>query len=101
MRRRFATFVLPILVVGLIPAAVLAGSPSVAPPSDARARHEAAVAFWTADRIRAAIPLDVVLDPAPDAGAAGLPAAAGGLKGKPKPKPTPTPTPTPGPTPTP
>jgi hypothetical protein len=88
MRRKLWLLLLPALLLGAAPASVSAG-----PSEQARSRHEAAVAFWTADRIRAAIPRDVIRDPVPDA-------AANPGKGKP-PKPSPSPTPTPSPTPSP
>ncbi|MDH4143380.1 MAG: hypothetical protein OEV61_12290, partial [Chloroflexota bacterium] len=59
MRRRLALLVFPALLIGLLPGAV-----SADPPDQARMRHEAAVAFWTPERIKAAIPRDMTFDEA-------------------------------------
>ncbi len=80
MRRRISLLVIPVLLLGLLP-----GPVSADPSSGASARHQAAVAFWTPERIRAAIPRDIIFDPV----GGFIPAAPGGNKGKPQPAPTP------------
>ncbi|MEO5918509.1 MAG: hypothetical protein ABIQ17_03010 [Candidatus Limnocylindrales bacterium] len=86
MRHRFALLAVPVLLLGLLP-----GSVSADPSNRGSARHQEAVAFWTPERIRSAIPRDITFDPADGFVVAG----PGANRGKPQPKPTPTPTPPP------
>lgn len=85
MRARLALLVVPLLLAALLPAAAIAASPS-GPPTlpDAAAKHRADVlAYWTPQRIAAAIPRDLVVN---------------GMRGVvPAKKPVPTPPPTPDP----
>jgi V8-like Glu-specific endopeptidase len=90
MRRRLVLLLLPILLISAVPATASPG-----PRDEAYLRHEAAVAFWTADRIRAAVPRDMIFENGPGF----VPAAKGGGNAKPTPTPTPAPTPTPTPAP--
>ncbi len=94
MRARRALLIVPFLLVSLLPAAVVAASPSGVPTlPDAAVQHRAAVlAYWTPERMASAIPRNFVFD-----------GARGGLEpqGKPAVKPTRPPKPTPTPTPSP
>lgn len=59
MRSRFGLLAVPLLLVSLLPGPVAAASP----PPDAAAAHRANVlAYWTPERMRAAIPRDFVFD---------------------------------------
>jgi hypothetical protein len=57
MRRRLAALFIPILALSMMPAAVAAS-----PADEARAQHEAVVAFWTPERMKAAIPREIKFD---------------------------------------
>jgi hypothetical protein len=57
MRRRLAALFIPILALSMMPAAAAAS-----PADEARAQHEAIVAFWTPERMKAAIPRDFTFD---------------------------------------
>jgi V8-like Glu-specific endopeptidase len=76
MRRRLAALFIPILALSMMPAAAVAS-----PADEARAQHEAVVAFWTPERMKAAIPREIKFDSVRGY----IPNAPGGNKGKPAP----------------
>ena len=99
MRARLALLVVPLLLVSLLPAVAAASAPGAPTLPDAAAQHRAAVlAYWTPERMRAAIPRDFLFD-----GSHGRlqPAVKPDVKPTRPPKPTPTPTAVPTPTPMP
>lgn len=58
MRKRLALFLTPVLLLAMLPGAV-----SAAPADPDRARHEAAMQFWTAERLASAVSRDITFDP--------------------------------------
>lgn len=74
-RGRTALGVAAVFVLAcVLPAAALAADPT--PPGDASAVQQAAVEYWTSERIQEAVPLDVVLEVEPGSADPRVPAIA-------------------------
>jgi V8-like Glu-specific endopeptidase len=91
MRRMLAFLTASVLLLALVPAVVSAATERSRPTAAAAANP--VLAFWTAARIRAAVPLEMVFDAD---GNLVSNAAGGNGRGKPTPGPTPVPTDNPG-----
>ena len=69
-----------LLAVSLVAASLSSGTAAARQPDDTRSEHQKTVDFWTADKVRQAIPRDFVFHPA---SGRFIPAARGGNPGPP------------------